>query len=654
MHEVTEAEWRGNERKFVRRLAMVAAFLAVLPAIIAVLATPSGSSYVGYQYNTDDHMVYAAWMRQAMDGHFLFDNRFTTLPQPGLTIHIYFFLLGLVAKITGIALATTLARVGFSVLFVWLTYRLVRRLDWEIYATKLALTLTIVGGGLGFLVWHSFGQDIVVRTTQSALITWATDKLPTDVWQPEGFVFPSMLTNSLFMVSLCLILFAFDAFLRAREDKTAILPGALALGVLMNIHSYDALLIGLVLVGFVAATFMQKKLTAAWVGRAALIALGMVPAALWFVHVLQKDPVFQSRAATLTYAPNFRTVVFGYLPLMALAFLGAITNGDILSGAKRNPRSASLDPDLEPGDPPKTMELRRKVGIALAAVLIVGLFAAAGRTSDGYFLSAPVFAGCYLVAIAAVALASCENLTWNLLFAWAVIGTIAMYFPGLFQRKLGMGLSIPWAILGAYGLSGILRSQERGARNLILALSTILLGASSILWLVREVEFVRWDVANTLRHPVFLKPDVRQILAYLNELPERKVVLCLPGAGTQDVDPQSEKPIPDRYVSPIIPDLAPFCSGLTGAYTYAGHWSETPNYDRCCGDMYRYFLREPTGVVRRVMTDEERIEFVESVRADYAILPVQESYPSLPLVTPAQIGEVVVKGTQFELIKLRR
>src|SRR5665213_3528558 len=99
MHELTASERRANERKFVWRLALVAVFLAVAPAILAVLTAPAGSSYVGYQYNTDDHMVYAAWMRQAMDGHFFFDNRFTTQAQPGLTVHVYFFLLGLIAKL---------------------------------------------------------------------------------------------------------------------------------------------------------------------------------------------------------------------------------------------------------------------------------------------------------------------------------------------------------------------------------------------------------------------------------------------------------------------------------------------------------------------------------------------------------------------------
>mgnify|MGYP006184294005 CR=1 FL=1 len=45
-------------------------------------------------------------------------------------------------------------------------------------------------------------------------------------WQPEGFVFPSMLTTSLFMASLCLILVIFTSFLDARKSWKPVLQAA--------------------------------------------------------------------------------------------------------------------------------------------------------------------------------------------------------------------------------------------------------------------------------------------------------------------------------------------------------------------------------------------------------------------------------------------
>lgn len=626
-----KVEGKFSERKFVWLLALTAIVLAVLPALLAVLSTPAGTRYVGFQYATDDHMVYSAWMRQAMDGQFFFDNRFTTDPQPGLTVHVYFFLLGLVAKITGIAFASNLARLGFSGLFVWLCYLLVRRLEWEVYAAKLAVTLTIVGGGLGFMVWHNFGQAIVKPSPLSGILM---NRLPIDVWQPEAFVFPSMLTNGLFMVSLCLILASFLAFLSAKEKPRSVWMGMVSLGVLMNIHSYDVLLIAFAMVGFLAASLVQKQVTGPWLGRAVLIVCGVIPAALWFMHVLQVDTVFQSRAATETYTPNFRQVFFGYLPLMVLAFAGAWHR--------------IARPPSEKG--PTTS--RRLAGLGLAVALFLGMVVAAANHNDGYFMSMPVFAIVFLLSVASVALASDENPAWNLLFSWAVVGTAGIYFPGLFQRKLTMGLSIPWAILAAYGLYGLLHRQERSARNLLLTLAIILLGASSVRWLAREITFVRTGVANTGRHPVYLSKDVTAIIDYLNKTPGKRVVLALPGAPSPAIDNEGH-PIPDEMLPPVLPDLAPFCSGLAGAYTYAGHWSETPHYLERCGDVSKFFVREPFGGMHQVWSDDERNDFVHRVGANYAILPAQEGYPDLPLVTAAQIGETVVSGSQFSLVKLR-
>ena len=153
-------------------------------------------------------------------------------------------------------------------------------------------------------------------------------RLPTDVWQPEGYFFYSALTNSLFMVSVCLILGTFLNVLQARESKAAIWRGALCFGVLMNIHSYDVLLISLVMLGVPFALFKSEILSRRWVGRSLLIALGAVPAALWFVYVIKNDPVFQARAATLTYSPNFRQLLFGFIPLIFFGFfaLAKVTN----------------------------------------------------------------------------------------------------------------------------------------------------------------------------------------------------------------------------------------------------------------------------------------------------------------------------------------
>jgi len=616
--ELTEEERRRVERPFVWLLALAVAFLAVLPALVGLLRTPAGSAYLGYQFNTDDHMVYAAWMRQAMDGRLLMDNRFTTEAQPGLTIHLYFFVLGLVAKVTGIALASTLARVGFSVLFVHLLYRLLRKLEWSVYTTKLALALAIFGGGLGFLVWHTYGR-LIVRTAPEVLKSLMLGQLPTDVWQPEGFVFPSMLTNGLFMVSLCLILVAFNAFLEARDSWKPVLPGALAMGALMNIHSYDVLLIALSMLGFLVMSARRRQVSGPWVARAMVVGLGVVPAALWFVYVLKNDPVFQARAATETYTSNFRTVFFGYAPLMFLALLGIAAR----DGA--HIRS-------------------RRVGAGLVAALLAGLFVLAAGHQEKYFLDMPLWAASFAVALVALFFLADERPGWNLLVSWAVIGAVAIYFPALFQRKLAMGLSIPWAVLAAEGVWEVFKNRERSARNLATVLAILLVSGSSGRWLLREFSLIQENVSTTTVHPVYLTSDVRKILAYLDEQKGRHVLIAPPGVPSRPVDTQTREPIVDEFATPIIPDLNSIASGLTGIYTYAGHWSETPNYDARRAELTSLYFKADFPDAKRARLKE--------LGVDYMIVPIPEAFPEASFPDLRNLGEVVVDGDQFSLLHI--
>ncbi len=600
------------ERRFALLLAFVCVALAGFPTLYAFLATPPGTRYVGFQTNVDDHMVYAAWTWQAAHGALTFDNRFAVDPQPGLTFHLYFLLLGQIARVTGVVAAMTIGRLVFTGLFVLLLSRLVRRLRPTVYGTKLILAAAVVGGGLGFLpnFWHRFGAEG-----------------PTDIWQPEGFVIPSMLTNGLFMVSLCLILSVFLCVLRAqRGGKKAIVQGALAMGVLMNIHSYDALLVGLVLIGFLAASLVARQATVPWVVRCVIIVLGALPASLWFLHVLGADEVFRARAATETFTPNFRQVLLGYLPPMAVGLMGLYRHSS--QHEKDRPRHLA--------------------GLALAVILIVTLAALSGNHQSGYFLSQLGWAAAFVTAVAATALMSVRSPARNLIVAWALVGTVAIYFPGLFQRKLTMGLAIPWALLAAVAVDDLLRNKERSARNLVTALALLILGGSAVRWTFREIEYVGMKVGSTTRHPIYLSPDIQRIVNYLSDKPGRNVVVAWPGASNPTLD-ASGQPVPDSFETPVVPDSAPFFSGLAGAYTYAGHWSETPSYGDRTRDSYRFLLASPIQSLSP-MTDEERRAFVARWGINYAVVPTIEGLPTLPAAT---LGDVVVAGSQFQLVKLR-
>lgn len=609
----------GNRRYFILFLLAVV-FAALVPFFFALMAAPAGSAYLGFQYNTDDHMVYAAWMRQAMDGRLLMDNRFAVDTQPGLTVHLYYFVLGLIAKITGLSLATTLARAFFTGLFVYLAYRLVRRMTTDIYTTKLALALAVFGGGIGFLVWHTFGVAIV-RANAEWMRPLTNGSLPTDIWQPEGFVFPSMLTNGLFMVSLCLIVGTLICVLNARDSWKPVLPGFLCFAVLMNIHSYDVLIVTIVLIGFLVTLLAQGRAKGLWIARAVVIGLGAIPAALWFLYVLRNDPVFQSRAATETFSPNFRALLVGYLPLIGLALAGVAL------------------PDTE------SDRRRQWAGLAIVGLIFGGLYVAAGDHSQGYFLNLGSWLAVVAGLLAALFLLARKNDTWNLLLAWALLGMVALYFPALFQRKLAMGLSVPWAILAGLGFSALVGRADRHTRNLATVLALLILAGTSFRWVVREADFTNRNVSNTTVHPVYLSRDAQAIVEYLNQRTEgRTIIVAMPGVANPEADANGQAVV-DSFRTPIVPDLNPILAGLTGVYAYAGHWSETPDYLARRDRSTRIFLSQTSDADRRTLLAE--------TGANYLVAPVPEVFGGGEVADLRPYGQLILDGSQFRLIRLR-
>ncbi|MBS1705951.1 MAG: hypothetical protein JST40_08760 [Armatimonadetes bacterium] len=592
------------------------ALFSLIPSLVALLSTPTGGRWIGYQYNTDDHMVYAAWMRQAIDGRWLFDNRFTTDSQPGLTFNIWFLVLGWLAKGIGIVGATLLAKTAMSFLFVIALGRLIERVASQVYVAKLALGFSILGGGIGFTVWHYFGQNLT-RPLPEFVAKLMLGRQPIDIWQPEVFVVPSALTNGLFMVSLCLIVGFFICLLDARNSWKPVPFGALCLAILMNMHSYDVLLLALIGVAFLILNGWEKGSTGPWLTRTVVMALGVVPPALWFYHVIQNDPVFQARAATPTFSPNFRAVVFGILPGLALAAL------------------AWLKPE-DHGE-------KRYRGIAAYAVFVLVLFAAAqDHVKFEYWMALPAWIATFSVAAGVGHLARKRgDVGWNLVVAWALAGLAACYFPALFQRKLAIGLAIPFGILAAHGVSLFVDGRDQAKRNLASALMILVFGGSSLLWLTRELSYIRNNVSNTTVHPVYMTPDMVSIVDYLNtHRSGRTVVLAPPGVPS----PTEDK---DQFATPLIPDLNPILSGFSGVYTFAGHWSETPDYNNRRNELLRDLYLSSSS------TRDSQQEILRETHADYVVIPITEAFPNLPLADLRLLGEKVAGSTQFALIKVR-
>lgn len=581
-----EKQPSGGRPNWFWAIAFIALLLSSAPYIFAIVNRPDGTLYLGVHWGFDDHAVYAAWAKQAQEGKLLFENRFTTDPQPGLTFQAYFLLIGNLSKLTGIPIAMHIGRLVFGLLFLFSLYRLVIRLSENSFTRAVMFSTAIFGAGTGYLYWARYLGDLGMNR-------------PIDVWQPEAFTFPSLMTNGLFCAALWLMLVFWNALLDARSSAKAVIPGFLAILALTNIHTYDTLTIAIVGVGFLATQITAKNVTGAWLLRAGIMALGAVPSLAWFLYVRSKDPVFAARAETATISPSLYNILVGYGPLILLALLAFFLG--------RYRKETGESPGF--GHSACTM----LVTLLVALVLV--------QMQSGYSLDQPWLGVVPWLILALVGAFICAWLrpevpAYGLMFAWIVMGLIALYYPGMFQRKLAMGLSIPIGLMAGASIAWLLERVEEKSRASAALLAVLALSITSLRWIERDLHMIRDNVTNTL-HLVYWPAEVKQILDVLHEqaVPGESIAIAPPGLWRKEIVHSEAGGTHEEYQLDI-PDLNPVLSGWGGVRTYAGHWSETPNYGERRAELLRNMIATEEGGA----TPDRLDDFIRKVKADFVVV----------------------------------
>lgn len=311
---VPNRDSRSDVERAADRKAWVLIFAVVLFTLLPYLFgawLSLGRKYFWINHNIDDNCVYLAWIRQAWEGHFFFENRFTTDPQPRLSTNLFFWAIGTVARWTGLPVLFLFhtARMGLGVVWLWTFWLLVKRLLPQ-RARMPALWLACVSAGLGWLFW----RDVGIRA-------------PIDAWQVEAFTFLSLYLNPLFVVGTLLMTACIYDLWRAVQEcgwKYAVRAGVWAL-LLGNIHSYDVVQIaGTWLVFLALSTVLHRHLDKRrWLMAltTGIIGLPTVAYQYWLYRV---DPIFRHRADVPTSAPPVWHVLAGYAPLLVLALVAVV------------------------------------------------------------------------------------------------------------------------------------------------------------------------------------------------------------------------------------------------------------------------------------------------------------------------------------------
>jgi len=307
------------ELRWAAWFAAIVMAATCLPYLFGIGVTPLGSRYMGFLSNPDEHNVYMGWMRQAMEGRWLFKDPFTTEPQPGPGfLNVFFLALGLVAR--GLRVEPVwpyhAARLVFGFLVLLTAYVFAARFCESVLARRLALGLVALSSGFGWLY---------------AVLRPAAAVHPIDfgahLFLPEAITFLSLLLNPLFAASVWLILATYLLLLRAWDtgSRKALAGACVAALILANIHTYDALVVYAVLLVYLLVKAVSER-RLPWreaAMAAAVVAVSACPVIYQYVF-FRSDFVFQTKALTLTLTPSGRYVALGFgLPLL-LAIPGGV------------------------------------------------------------------------------------------------------------------------------------------------------------------------------------------------------------------------------------------------------------------------------------------------------------------------------------------
>lgn len=312
----------NQERRFVLILSLVFALVMILPYLWVWTASPLGHVWGGLIGETLDSNVHLAWARQSHDGALFFRDLFTTESfswnEEPLFVNVLPLLWGKLA-LTGLPLIFWfhLTRAAAGIWTLWEFHKLAKRFLPQVSERKIALYLLAFTSGGTFLglIIPALAQRVIFIDNPSP-----SQNFPT---MPEAFVFSSALLFPLNIVSFGLMAFLFRKLvdsedLFAARDAAAVFIGGLLLA---NIHTYDAIPVGLTLLFWMVYSLATKRKRAA--AACLVILAGLALPTLYQGIVFRNSEEFRLKALTPTPAPALIHILLSLMPLLIFAVIGA-------------------------------------------------------------------------------------------------------------------------------------------------------------------------------------------------------------------------------------------------------------------------------------------------------------------------------------------
>lgn len=167
---VTPPEWR-----WVRIVAAVLLLLTMAPLVVATVVAPPGHIFGGFVQEARDGVSYVARTTIGVEGHWLYHDPYTSEPHAGSLVYLPYILLGQLDRLLQVPVPAllNLARVALGLAMVAMIYRLCADAFETVGQRRLALLLSVLGGGIGaftgshmdILGYHYVTLDVGVSGT---------------------------------------------------------------------------------------------------------------------------------------------------------------------------------------------------------------------------------------------------------------------------------------------------------------------------------------------------------------------------------------------------------------------------------------------------------------------------------------------------------
>jgi hypothetical protein len=336
---VSPAEWR-----WVAIFSGILVALTLIPYAWALSASDSTYVFMGVLFNPLDSATYLSKIQQGIDGAWLFELRHTPQSHDPAGFHLFYLLLGHLARLLGLSdvVIFHLARVATNFFMFTTLYHLGASIWTRIRPRRLFFALTAVGSGMGWLA-----------------LVFSNEQLAPDLFVPEGFPLLAAYTNPHFPLAIGCGALAAAIFLRAFRPGFTEAPtidnGGISLVILSIVLSLvspqlvitlGSTLVAYILVrGYILTSASRKsdkykkKLKESArtltlfnfefplheVRWASMYILPAFPVALYYIMVYQFNDTFGDfNNQNVTDSPNIILFVFGYGLLLIVAIPGLI------------------------------------------------------------------------------------------------------------------------------------------------------------------------------------------------------------------------------------------------------------------------------------------------------------------------------------------